>query len=775
MNIAIVVVDDSTSQETALCVKSLKESRFDRIYAFTKSRFEAPKIVDSSVSFIRSVKDVEYGERDLIVIMGCVSVPSDFLKVFSRAKDKYYGTMSALCLSGWKILSIGNDGRFLATSKAVKYNRMPGSERYESNDTGDAPVHFMNNLLVGMDGISFSSLASTDRNGSLDDSMNDCFRMSMLMNNDGVNRIGLVCVDVPDSWGRPLKSKYSNTMYVRFPGAKWSFLMNCRWGASKAPGRSDPSNGPATEKRAAAARGGRVVVGLATYPPREDGMLRVVKSLSPQCDAMFVALNGYEGEALSSVLKKLERYENVTARPYTGKYDLGCQNKFRFVTECGENDYYLTADDDIAYPEDYVEKMVKGIDLFGGKAYVSFHGSRFMLDYGMIVPGSKKKVYVYGRNVPHTVRVNMAGTGVGGCIPSRLGVDFSIFDKRKNTGDDELLAIWARDNNVPMYVIRHGPEWLSTYDAIEKNGALWRNGQSMSDRMAMLRSSGPWTDYDAEAAFFRVVIPVHGSVLTLKRALASIEMQTSDNYVVSVCDDHSSEPEALENERSVKALGERGIFSRLVGSRYAGAARNEAMRHASNAKYTLFLDADDEFTFPTMFEELEAFIESHGYPDVVVLPFYHHSGRSTVSELAFMNSPAALASSRYQAPWTKCIKTSIVPKFQENMRRSNDVMQHFVTADTAKTVVAFNKACVRYNRDGETTMFGDRGSVNGKSADAIGCLLKSAADILMATWKNSYMKGPVARCATHIIKKMVPESMGLIGPSLERLVKSEGA
>lgn len=517
----------------------------------------------------------------------------------------------------------------------------------------------------------------------------------------------------------------------------------------------------------------KTIIGMASYKARESGMLKVVAALAKQCDHMFVALNGYKEDEVESIQQSVP-YGNVTFVGYRGDDDLGCQNKFRFITECKNNDYYLTVDDDIAYPDDYVDKLTRCIDSFGGRAYVSYHGSRFVLDDGVIAQASKKIVFTYGKNVHQTVRINMAGTGVGGCIPSMLGLDFSIFNKKKNTGDDELLAIWARDHGVPMYVLKHKTGWLSTHETVEKTGALWRNLQSMSDRMVMLRESGQWPDFSAEPTFFRVVIPVHGSVKTLKRALASITQQTSKNYVVSVCDDHSSEEDAEENEKSVKALGQTGIFSRLVDSRYAGAARNEAMRHATNTRYTLFLDADDEFTFPTMFEELQAFIETHNYPDVVVLPFYGHDGRSTVSELAHMRSPEAFAASRYQAPWVKCIKTDIVPKFQENMRRSNDVMQHFLTADIAKTVIPFNKACVRYNRDGETTMFGDRRDINRKSVDALGCLLKSAADILMTTWNHDYMKGPVARCALHIIKQMVPGSVKFLEPSLSKLVKTNG-
>ena len=46
----------------------------------------------------------------------------------------------------------------------------------------------------------------------------------------------------------------------------------------------------------------------------------------------------------------------------------------------GLEDYthYLTIDDDLGYPEDYVSSLVREFDARGGKAIVGVHGSTFL-------------------------------------------------------------------------------------------------------------------------------------------------------------------------------------------------------------------------------------------------------------------------------------------------------------------------------------------------------------------------------------------------------------
>ena len=490
-------------------------------------------------------------------------------------------------------------------------------------------------------------------------------------------------------------------------------------------------------------RKGRTIVGLASYPARESGMLAVVAALSPQCDEMHVALNEYEGEALERVLGKLSKYPNVHAKAYVGEEDLGCQNKFRAVDLCGPDDYFLTVDDDLLYPCNYVDTAIDSIDRIGKESFVSFHGSRLKRSGSA---GVEKQVILFGDTCHVDTRTHLAGTGAGICVPGKIGLSFDVFNKPKNTGDDELLAIWARDNSVKLFVAAHPKTWITVNRTVEKVDGLWRSDESMADRLGLLSVSGEWPnleEWDAAHPFFTIIVPVHGSK-TLERALLSVAGQKFSSYVVSVCDDRSPEADADRNSRAVRSiLGRKGVFSRTPAGRvFAGSARNVAMTAAPESEYTLFLDADDVFTYENMLGDLHKFILRNGMPDTVVLPFFHHSGRSTVQDAAQIDTPEKLSVWRYVAPWSKCIRTRVCPAFQENVRRANDVLQHLKTADSVATVVPFNKECVRYMMDGETTMYGYSGKNNSRSADAVGSILTVAGQILSEEWRHDYMRCP---------------------------------
>lgn len=528
------------------------------------------------------------------------------------------------------------------------------------------------------------------------------------------------------------------------------------------------SESDSTDAAQTAVRRRRVIVGLASHPPREAGMLAVVRALSPQCDEMHVALNEYSGDRLAKVLDRLKVYKNVTARAYAGQDDLGSQNKFRAVGLCSGDDVFISVDDDIMYPPDYVEKTLKGLDRHGGRAIVSYHGSLLERNADGSV---SKNVVQFRKTCPADTRVHMAGTGCGACVPAELGLGFDVFDMPKNTGDDELLAIWARDRRIPMVVLAHPENWLRVNEPVEHTGALWRNGGSYSARLRMLADSGPWPDLKRKRRFFRVIIPVYGSG-TLERALLSIAAQSMDDYAVVVCDDHSPEADAARNEATVaRVLKDRGVFIRNHRARYAGGARNAAMDVGIESDYTLFLDADDVFVYSDFFKELRDFIVRRGSPDVVVLPFLHHSGRPTTSDTSAMTSPAALAGWRYPAPWTKCVRSSLCQRFQEGVRRSNDVLQHFRVADNVKSVIPFNKVAVKYMSDGETTMFGNTARVNCRSADAVGSILLVAGAILTEEWKHDYMRRAVAQCVRANVTRGYPEAVRHLGGNLERYVK----
>jgi len=85
-------------------------------------------------------------------------------------------------------------------------------------------------------------------------------------------------------------------------------------------------------------------------------MLQVIAKIAPQVDRVFVALNEYD-----EIPEALLKFRNVEA--VIPKKDLKDAGKFAFPVAL--DDIVFTIDDDIIYPEDYVENMLKFGDQIG--------------------------------------------------------------------------------------------------------------------------------------------------------------------------------------------------------------------------------------------------------------------------------------------------------------------------------------------------------------------------------------------------------------------------
>ncbi|MBE9937861.1 MULTISPECIES: FkbM family methyltransferase [Cellulosimicrobium] len=194
----------------------------------------------------------------------------------------------------------------------------------------------------------------------------------------------------------------------------------------------------------------RVRVGIATMPGRESGLRVVLESLSPQADEVFVYLNGY-----SEVPSDFPDFTNVTF--VTGP-DLGDRGKFQFLEDF--EGYYLTCDDDIAYPKFYVDHLVAGIERYSRTAAVAWHGSIFSEPFENYYDPKYRRVFAFYSHRPADTPVHLVGTGVTGFHTSTLDVpEMSVANMA-----DVWFAIAAREQNVPLYVLAHDRDWAVPLD-----------------------------------------------------------------------------------------------------------------------------------------------------------------------------------------------------------------------------------------------------------------------------------------------------------------------
>lgn len=110
-----------------------------------------------------------------------------------------------------------------------------------------------------------------------------------------------------------------------------------------------------------------IVANLATYPPRRDGMLDVVRALAPQVDRMNVVLNEY-----TEIPAELAAFANVhPVIPDENTMDVG-----KFYVEPAPDDIVFYVDDDIYPTNDFVATTVDRFHALGpGRWLGGYHGS----------------------------------------------------------------------------------------------------------------------------------------------------------------------------------------------------------------------------------------------------------------------------------------------------------------------------------------------------------------------------------------------------------------
>jgi len=185
----------------------------------------------------------------------------------------------------------------------------------------------------------------------------------------------------------------------------------------------------------------RIVVAIATTKERKellDATLASFECSKVQPDKIYVYENEGNGKGLT---------DNAKFK-YT---DIDC-------------DYYLTCDDGMIYPPDYIGQLVSEIEKNNGKP-TTYHGR--------ILKGKGKKYYQgheqFGclRRLDEDKMVNVPGTGVMGFSPKLLhsmNFDFNsiVYNDNKMMSDILFAMEWAKKSGgEPIKCLAHASGWIS--------------------------------------------------------------------------------------------------------------------------------------------------------------------------------------------------------------------------------------------------------------------------------------------------------------------------
>lgn len=212
----------------------------------------------------------------------------------------------------------------------------------------------------------------------------------------------------------------------------------------------------------------KVFAGVASFPAREYSLKETVDSILDQVDHLYVYLNDYE--KVPHYLK----HEKITVFRSQDEAcgDISDIGKFYAVDEV--SGYFITLDDDLIYPANYVDRLLVGIEKYKRNAVCTFHGRRFSaFPVDSYYRGKTRHVCRCLGTQESDQEIHFGGTGVMGFHTDTLNVDLSEF-KHCSMADIWMGIICAKQN-IPIVSLSHAAGWI-------KESAMYDRGTTIFEK-----------------------------------------------------------------------------------------------------------------------------------------------------------------------------------------------------------------------------------------------------------------------------------------------------
>ncbi len=202
---------------------------------------------------------------------------------------------------------------------------------------------------------------------------------------------------------------------------------------------------------------------LASIPERESFLPRVLPALRAQVDVLCVYLNGYD-----HVPKVVRELADDVVHSATND---GAERKLHWAT--AHDGLYLSCDDDLLYPADYVQRMRAHVEAWGGDVICTAHGRSYEGTPDSVHDVHPGSIGTFMQTVADGYLINHGGTGVMAWDASRVKVPSGADAWPVRNMADMQLAIWAQRNAVPMFLVPHAATWIVNLGGNDPR-SIWR-------------------------------------------------------------------------------------------------------------------------------------------------------------------------------------------------------------------------------------------------------------------------------------------------------------
>lgn len=232
-----------------------------------------------------------------------------------------------------------------------------------------------------------------------------------------------------------------------------------------------------------------VVVSVCSIPAREAKLERALRSIASQCDRLHVYLDRYEHEP--AFLKRLGVPVTVVrSQQRPGLRDNGKFIALEEVLRAGQEAYCLTIDDDIEYPADYVNALVKTLQAYDDAVVVGVHGVT-LKDHPRGYFSDRRMVHAFTRPLERARLVNVLGTGTT-AFRARLFQGFELASFEQPGMADLYLAVACLKRGIPQLCVARPERWLTDLGDPEEPSLYTEYKGDDAMQTGLLQAHGPW-------------------------------------------------------------------------------------------------------------------------------------------------------------------------------------------------------------------------------------------------------------------------------------------
>jgi hypothetical protein len=219
----------------------------------------------------------------------------------------------------------------------------------------------------------------------------------------------------------------------------------------------------------------RRVATIATLASRIETFQEVLSAIYTQVEHVFVYLDGH-----SVAPAFLKRFDRVTVR---SAGDLHADSRLLCLQNLGAPTVVVIVDDDIIYPQDYVDRLVQVLQQFDGQAIVGVHGRIFVPPHRSYV---RDVLCVnFSNALPSASHAHELGTGTCAFISGNFVVNPREWGRHDMS--DIMIAIEAQRRGLPRIAVARPAGWLKPYTQFQPDSLWARTLKDDSEQSRQMR------------------------------------------------------------------------------------------------------------------------------------------------------------------------------------------------------------------------------------------------------------------------------------------------